>query len=142
MKGVFIGILITLINGSVFSATITSNGSGDWETGATWVGGVAPADGDDIIIAATHIVTIDGTGDISLNNVTISIFGTLLMDNDGADFANLTLTGTSGLAIEVGGAITEGVDDFTQEPFTNISLNGDVIWNACTGVLANFSFVF
>lgn len=37
-------------------ATITSNGSGLWNAGATWVGGVAPVDNDAVVIATGHVV--------------------------------------------------------------------------------------
>lgn len=40
-------------------ATITSAGSGNFSAGATWVGGVAPVNGDGFIIAATHTVVVD-----------------------------------------------------------------------------------
>jgi hypothetical protein len=39
-------------------AAITSTASGDWNVGGTWVGGVAPGNGDTATIAAGHTVTV------------------------------------------------------------------------------------
>lgn len=40
--------------------TITSAGSGPASAGATWIGGIPPVEGDKVIIAAGHVVTVDG----------------------------------------------------------------------------------
>ena len=47
-------------------AVITSTATGDFNVGATWVGGVAPTDGDNAVIANGHTVSIDG--DITVGN--------------------------------------------------------------------------
>lgn len=69
-------------------ATITSAASGAWSAGATWVGGVKPADGDTVVIAAGHSV---------------------LMDDDTSAYA----TGISGLTIQ-GAAVTPAMLYFTD----------------------------
>jgi len=55
-------------------ATITSNASGNWSAGATWVGGVKPADGDDVVIAAGHNILMDDnlSAYVGLFSVTIN----------------------------------------------------------------------
>lgn len=54
-------------------ATITSNSSGNWATGSTWVGGSVPAADDLVVIAHGHKVTLNTniqstrTGDVTIN---------------------------------------------------------------------------
>jgi hypothetical protein len=75
-------------------ATITSTTSGPWVTGATWVGGVAPGDGDLAVIANGHTVTIRngdavtiGTGtntDLAISTVSTTGTGVLVIDTGGS----------------------------------------------------------
>ena len=79
-------------------ATITSAGSGLASATSTWVGGVVPVEGDKVIIAAGHVVTIDGTFTWGDDNVTetigtaaVSVSGTLKASRSVS--SNLTVKG-------------------------------------------------
>ena len=84
---------------------ITSLADGGWNTGATWVGGVAPSAGDDVII--DHVVSING--DRAALDVTVSATGSLFINANThslhvyGDFTNqatadkVVLRGTSNL---------------------------------------------
>lgn len=70
-------------------ATITSLGTGYYDVGGTWVGGIVPVEGDKVIIASGHVVTIRDTriaGDDTTTAFTIT--GTLKADRT----ANSSLT--------------------------------------------------
>ena len=65
-------------------ATRTSAQSGLASATSTWVGGVVPVEGDKVIIASGHVVTVDGTftwGDDTvtqtINNGAVNVSGTL-----------------------------------------------------------------
>ena len=63
-----------------FAATITSTaGGGNWNSAATWVGGVIPGAGDNVIIAGN--VTVNANA--SVTNVTINTGATLTCNNAG-----------------------------------------------------------
>lgn len=60
-------------------ATFASAATGNWSATATWVGGVVPALGDKITIAAGHTVTVDTTTAVCGDDTTtaLTIIGTL-----------------------------------------------------------------
>lgn len=100
MKFYLIVALIVAIN-NINAAVITSNGTGggDWATGASWAGGVAPGAADDAIIAPGDIITI--TSNRSVTNVTLN--GSI---NFTTNTRTLTVSGnltTTGNGVIIGG---------------------------------------
>lgn len=81
-------------------ATITSAGSGDWNTGGTWVGGIAPTSADDAIIANTHTVTLSGS--CAAQSITVNTGGTLTCSTT----VSTTLTIQRGLTQQTGSNVT------------------------------------
>ena len=110
IKRYLLFFLSLFIGFSAYSSTITSQATGDWATGATWSGGVAPTSSDNAVIANGHTVTVSGAA--SIISVTINTGGTLTVNDDiiltlaTGTFTNngtftehrntLTFTGTSG----------------------------------------------
>jgi len=64
-------IAIPFSQNALNAATITSNGTGggNYGAGASWVGGVPPANGDDVIIASGDTITL--TGNVTCNSMRI-----------------------------------------------------------------------
>src|SRR5205809_1015149 len=53
-------LLFILFSSNLIGQTITSTaGGGNWNTGSTWVGGIVPGAGSDVVIANSATVTID-----------------------------------------------------------------------------------
>ncbi len=102
--------LILMIAPRAHAATVTSIASGNWNAGATWDTGVPPVDGDDVIIANTHTVTLVAATSISSGSVTVNAGGTLALAGNnftttGGTFTNAgAVTSTGGKLIAGGGA--------------------------------------
>lgn len=70
--------------------TFTTLSNGNWSSSATWIGGVAPSCGDNVVIG--HAVTVDGS--YNVNNLTINTGGNLVTDNAVTVNGNFVMAGT------------------------------------------------
>lgn len=59
-------------------APVVSATSGNWNDGATWVGGVVPSCADNVQISATHNITVNSAANVS-RSLTIAVTGTLTL---------------------------------------------------------------
>jgi hypothetical protein len=96
-------------------AVITSAGTGAWNTGATWVGGSKPADGDSVVIAAEHTVTFDAN-----------------LAGDGIDLAGMTITGTLTATTTAGAYNLKCSGDIGGAGTFNIGSSGTPYPSTCT----------
>ena len=115
-----------------FAAVIsaqTSTANGNWTSGSTWAGGIAPSEvigsGDFVTIAAGDTVTINSAMLEVRNNGVLFVYGYLIVDHaDGLEFFNgCTVT------IFTGGTIKCTTGEVRNNS-TGTTLNGSLI---CTG---------
>ncbi len=91
IKSVFCLLAPLFVSAPLLAATRTSVGSGEWNTGATWSGGVVPTATDDVIIANGHNITLSTPQGNCLNlTVNGTLTSTIAVDCRG----NLLVSGT------------------------------------------------
>jgi hypothetical protein len=130
-------ILAASATASGGAATITSAASGDWGTGSTWTGGVAPTAIDTAIIATGHTVTVgdartcagwtqQGSGVLAIAGTgTLTSTGDTMIEGDSADTAKVTIAAGGSLLWDPGTGVTithrTGADYYR---FAGIQANG------------------
>lgn len=125
------------------SVTFTSNGSGNWTTGATWQGGASPGaalNDNDVTIKANHtiasnvsltgdnnvVLTIEANGHLTING-DLTVQNNLVLNNSGTLIitGNLVLKNGGALTVNGGGTMNVG-NDITAENNTNFIVNGQL----------------
>jgi hypothetical protein len=104
----------------VYAATCTSQATGDWNAAGTWsgCGGGVPQNGDDVVIAAGHTVTLNITP-VTINSLTVS--GTFNMNT--ANNTPRTMTVSGDLTVNVGGTLT--LNDAPGNSAHTLSIGGN-----------------
>jgi len=109
MKQLFLTIIFLLLPVSAWSAAITTAQTGNYQAGASWVGGIAPGVGDSFTIALNHTITVTEnvtTGDGTTTNI---VNGNLII-NDGVTFVSngslRFVNGTSNGSLTIGAGCT------------------------------------
>ena len=111
LNDIFHGIEIDIERqGDPVISQITSFQSGDWSLTATWVDGVVPTAGDDVVI--NHAVTVANNGVAAATNVTISATGTLTLNQN-----SITT---------ISGSVTVSAGTLTLNPSSTITISGNV----------------
>ena len=148
MRNLFkVFLLYFLLTSTAFATTITAAaGGGNWTTGGTWVGGVAPTAADDVLLTGTSgNVTIDSgavgrslnctgyTGTLSHNGST-----TLTLGDATAGLSNVALKLVSGMTYtkvsNTSSAITFVSTSATQQTIaTGGKVLGNVTFNGAGG---------
>jgi hypothetical protein len=143
-----IGLIIAL-GAKASAATITSTTTGgNWATGATWVGGVAPGAADNAIIAGPVAVaaTINQTGSVEVQSggtltcttaVTTVTLGSLTIDAGGTVTCSrvLTVNGATVITGTINFQTTARADAFNG----GVTLNSGAVWNETVAITPTIS---
>ena len=140
-------ILTAFLSVNTYGAVYTSTATGgSWAAGTTWIGGIAPSNTDDAIIATTAGNSVTIAIVTTVNNLTVNNNATLSVSNgltvngtfniiNGGTFSVTSAAGVktfNGLTT-VSGSFTSTVNETYQ--FNNdVLLNGGTVNGAATGI--------
>lgn len=130
-----LGLFFLLLATSVATAaTRTSTAAGGtWSTGSTWVGGVAPVAGDDVIIATIGAGVVNLGGNTTITNITINAGATLNVAS-----RRLTVAGfftNNGTVIGTSGQVNLANGNFSNSGSLTFSSTGQI--NVTVGTFSN-----
>jgi uncharacterized membrane protein len=123
----FLFIALMCLGVMTASAQITSVGSGDWNTGATWSGGVVPTSTDIVTILSGHNVTV--SANTTIGNVTVASGGTLTLTCS----TTSTLTIASNSTLTVNGTFTVAGVPNAATPYNVVLTDGTSIITIASG---------
>jgi hypothetical protein len=113
------------------AAIITSAGSGNWGTGATWVGGVIPTTADNVIINNSHVVILNVNATVI--DVKIGVNAKLTVQ------ADLTTTSTIANSLQFAGNTGggEGILEMVDNVARTVIISGTVSMGTGNGTRGN-----
>ncbi len=114
------------------AAVITNAVSGPWNAGTTWVGGVVPTTGDQVVIAASNTVTIASDVDIGHSPDIGITNGTRLVDSP---FPSSSTSAGAALCMKKGASLTVGAGQ-------KLTVRGNLDLNSTLTLEAGAKLVF
>ncbi|MGY8989711.1 MAG: fibronectin type III domain-containing protein, partial [Flavobacteriales bacterium] len=114
------GNQITLAPGTIISAQ-----NGRWANNATWVGGVQPSAGDNVLIRDNHMVTLRSNGSCNDLNIGEGASGQLRIGRNNSS-AKFTLNMSGNLNIDNGGKINVRN---TSNAIHDLNIEGNIVNN-------------
>ena len=109
MRIILLSVLSLFTSITLAQSTVTTAQTGDWDQESTWSGGSIPSNGDNIVVASNHTLTLNVSA-VSLRSITINNDGNFYTDQD------LTITGLSNSEVQgsfyVRSTVTVSAGDF------------------------------
>lgn len=152
MKKLYLMFLLPLLFVGTLSAQISSKAvTGNWSSPGTWVGGVVPGAGDDVIIVNGAVITADVSSTVLSISIGGGTSGKLILANSGVTLATTSTISSTTISLGVSSGATLEVDNGTLNignannerldytTGSNIVINGGVV-NVASRMTSSSSF--